>query len=432
MVAEHVVMFDELTGADLVLDRVYRGGDRGHAGDDPIAKLVPVGNQGGFRYKGSVVGGTVRLVVLYTSGAEIDWPDQIDPSTGDFTYYGDNRRPGHELHNTSRRGNQLLRDMFSASRGGSEMRRTVPPTLLFQRVDESRAVIFRGLLAPGSPRLSAEEELVAVWRTTQDRRFQNYRGHFTILRTPVVTRRWIDEIVAGDPLGAECPNEWKAWVQGRIFQPLEAPRTVAIRSKAEQMPAPHDMWILRQVHGHFAPDPIAFESFAAHVWLRSDPHVSSVEVTRPSRDGGRDAVGEYLIGPASDPVRLQFALEAKCFDPEGGGVSVRMVSRLIARIKHREFGVLVTTAHVGAQPYAEVREDLHPVIFFTGRDIVEVLKRQGLATPARLADFLASEFPVEGAMRPEPNVERADFMHADLESPNLTIQSAEGFADSAG
>jgi hypothetical protein len=47
----------------------------------------------------------VRLVVLYTSGAEPDWPDELDPYTGTFTYFGDNRSPGRELHDTWKRGN---------------------------------------------------------------------------------------------------------------------------------------------------------------------------------------------------------------------------------------------------------------------------------------------------------------------------------------
>jgi hypothetical protein len=45
-----VVEFDRLAGADLVLDRVYRGGGgKGGTRDDPLCKLLPVGNQGGFR-----------------------------------------------------------------------------------------------------------------------------------------------------------------------------------------------------------------------------------------------------------------------------------------------------------------------------------------------------------------------------------------------
>ena len=38
------VPFGALTGADLVVDAVYEGGTAGNAGDDPISRLVPVGN----------------------------------------------------------------------------------------------------------------------------------------------------------------------------------------------------------------------------------------------------------------------------------------------------------------------------------------------------------------------------------------------------
>ncbi len=63
-----------LGGVDLVVDRTYQGGSRGTVADDPLAVLLPVGNQGGFRYKGSPASGTVRLVVLYTSGHTDDAP----------------------------------------------------------------------------------------------------------------------------------------------------------------------------------------------------------------------------------------------------------------------------------------------------------------------------------------------------------------------
>src|SRR5690606_19852893 len=108
------------------------------------------------------------------------------------------------LHDTQRKGNALLRDIFAWSRIDQEHRRRVPPILLFERAGTARDVLFRGLLAPGSPRLSAEDELVALWRTTRQHRFQNYRSHFTILREPVVTRKWLDEVLGGDRLGTHC------------------------------------------------------------------------------------------------------------------------------------------------------------------------------------------------------------------------------------
>lgn len=401
--------FDELQDSDLVVDRVYVGGNAGTFADDPIGVLLPVGNQGGFRPAGSVLKGNVRLVVLFTSGDEVDWPDRLDPETGDFTYYGDNRRPGHQLHETSRRGNMLLRDIFEASRRGPDERRSVPPIFLFQKVGSGRDVIFRGLLAPGSQRLHPEEELVATWRTTRDVRFQNYRAHFTVLAVQTIERSWIKELLDGDILGNSCPRQWRNWVRGRIYSALEAPATVTIRSRVEQEPSVKDRWIIHAIYQHFSSDPVKFEHLAAEVWVASDRHVNHVEVTRPSRDGGRDAVGTYRIGPGKDPIALEFALEAKCYAP-ANGVGVRDVARLISRIRHRQFGLFVTTSFIRTQVYKEVREDGHPVAFVTGADIVEIIKQMGYDTPEKLKTFLASRHPIE---ENEPQDHVVDFVHED-------------------
>jgi hypothetical protein len=154
------------------------------------------------------------------------------------------------------------------------------------------------------------------------------------------------------------------------------------------------MDLVRAVHKHFAADSVGFESFAAEMWVQSDPHVASIEVTRPSKDGGRDAVGEYRLGPEEDPVRLQFALEAKCYDPDGGGVGMKQVMRLISGIRHRQFGVFVTTAFIHKQAYEEVREDEHPVVFLAGRDIAKLLRRMGLTDAQTVSEYLIEKFPV--------------------------------------
>jgi hypothetical protein len=141
-------------------------------------------------------------------------------------------------------------------------------------------------------------------------------------------------------------------------------------------------------------------------------------VTRPSRDGGRDAIGEFRIGPDEDPVRLQFALEAKCYDPDGGGVGVKLVSRLIARIKHREFGVFVTTAFIAAQAYQEVREDQHPIVFITGRDLVAVLRRMGLSDEKSLAAYLSTQHPLT------PTAHKVGAVDIALPSEPIAVNSA--------
>ena len=388
----HTVEFAQLTSADLVVDRIYRGGTAGNAGDDPLARLLPVGNQGGFRTHGRPARDAVRLAVLYTSGAEPDWPDALDPYTGSFTYFGDNRSPGRDLHDTPRKGNLLLSRVFEQAHSGRASRAQVPPFLLFDKPGTGRDVRFRGLMAPGSDRVSGEEDLVAVWRTTRGQRFQNYRARFTVLNAAAVSRAWIDQVIAGDPLGKPCPSAWRAWVDTGTYTPLLAPPTVIIRSREQQQPAAADKPLLDLIYQHFRERPHDFEQFAADMLRMSQPSVDRIDVTRPWRDGGRDAVGDYLLGPRADPVAVEFALEAKCYGP-GNGVGVRETSRLISRLRHRQFGVLITTSHLDSQAYREIREDGHPVVVYAGCDLIDILKASGLDNAAAVRRHLLENYP---------------------------------------
>jgi Restriction endonuclease AspBHI N-terminal len=118
----NIVPFEELQSADLVLDRVYRSGTARSVAADPLNRLIPVGNAGGFRYKGSSQ--APRLIALYTTGAEDDWPDSLDPATSVFTYYGDNRKPGRDLLDTPRHGNEILQRTFARAHGDPPGTRT--------------------------------------------------------------------------------------------------------------------------------------------------------------------------------------------------------------------------------------------------------------------------------------------------------------------
>ena len=153
--------------------------------------------------------------------------------------------------------------------------------------------------------------------------------------------------------------------------------------------------MLELVYQHFKDRPYDFEQFAAELWRVSEPNVDKIDVTRPWRDGGRDAVGEYLLGPHSDPVAVEFALEAKCYAP-ANSVGVRETSRLISRLRHRQFGVLITTSHLDRQAYREIREDGHPVVVLAGCDVVQRLKDRGLDTVAAVEHHLQGVYPQQG------------------------------------
>ena len=143
-----VFPFSALPTADLVIDAVYEGGTKGNTADDVLGKLIPgAGNQGGFRAVGSR--DAPRLVILYSSMDDPDWPDFIDVYTGVFTYFGDNKKPGHDLHDTSRGGNKLLQSCFAILHNAPDQRAKIPPFLVFTKGDKGRDAIFRGLAVPG-------------------------------------------------------------------------------------------------------------------------------------------------------------------------------------------------------------------------------------------------------------------------------------------
>ena len=218
----HRVKFAELSAADLVVGTVYEGGRAGHIGDEPISKLVPgAGNQGGIRSAGPA--DARRLVVLFTTWRDHDWPDALDTRTGRFTYYGDNKTPGKPLHESGLGGNLTFKIAFDHLHAVAGGRRAIPPFLAFAHRPtntSSRAVQFLGLCAPGFPAMPESEDLVALWKTANCERFQNYRATFTVLDVPVVPRSWLRDLAAGTALTDRTPSAWLEFVEWGTYRPI--------------------------------------------------------------------------------------------------------------------------------------------------------------------------------------------------------------------
>ena len=388
------IPFSETDSADLRVDAVYRGGRAGNAGDDPLPRLLKVSNAGGFRYRGQI--DALEMVVLTSSGSEPDWPDMLDKETGVYTYFGDNRSPGRGLHETPRKGNELLERVFGLASFGLEERRSVPPVFLFANTGEWRDVVFLGLAVPGTVDVRASEDLVAIWRASKGSRFQNYRARFSVLDAPVVPRAWIEDVVAGNPHTSNAPEAWSNWIRTGRRRVLTAARSLEFRTKAEQVPAnAGDHAILRSVQAYFRDDPYGFERCAAELARLLLPGIAELDMTRPSRDGGRDAIGKLRIGTGASSIVVEFALEAKRY-ATATPVSVRDVSRLISRLRHRQFGILVTTSYVSLQAYQEIKEDQHPIIIVAGADVVELLRANGYARVESVEAWLEQNFVVAG------------------------------------
>ena len=377
-----IFSFDQLSEADLIVDAVYEGAS-GHLKGEPISKLLPgCGNMGGFRVAGRA--NERKFVVLYTSGGDKDWPDNIDAATGRFIYYGDNKTPGHELHDTPQKGNLLLKYVFESLHSSIGPRKDIPPFFVFQKfptVKSSRSVQFKGIAVPGYPGVAFTEDLVAVWKTSERQRFQNYRALFTILDDASIKRKWVN-MLYGNSHSDDAPQSFLKWKATGKYSPLISPPTTVIRNTQDQKPVNVTQeQIISTIFNYFKDNPKRFEACAAAIFRLHDDKAIIDEITRGAVDGGRDTIGRYGMGIAEDPVYVEFSLEAKCYQPAVDGnkpttVGVKEVSRLISRIRNRQFGVLVTTSIVAKQAYEEVREDGHPIIFICGKDIVEILVKK--------------------------------------------------------
>jgi hypothetical protein len=379
---------DGLTAADLMVDKIYEGGRSGNASDDPLPHLIGVSNQGGFRYIGSK--DAPRIAVLTSTMKDLDWPDRLDTETGIFTYFGDNKKPGHELHDTPRFGNLLLRDMFERAHGSKAERVVVPPVFIFANTGSWRDVQFLGLAVPGAQNMDANSDLVAVWKTKAGKRFQNYDAKFTVLENQVIPKKWVDDVKNGNPLSANCPEAWRIWVEKGLYRPLKAARSVEYRSPKEQLPqTAHGKSIIDEIVKHFQDDHYRFEACAAKIAELMLPNIAVIDLTRRVRDGGRDAIGKYRIGEGPSSVLVDFCVEAKCYG-EGNSVGVKELSRLISRLRHRQFGVLVTTSFVALQAYKEIKEDGHPIVIISAVDIANLLQKSGLGDILELQKWLSA------------------------------------------
>jgi ketosteroid isomerase-like protein len=100
--------------------------------------------------------------------------------------------------------------------------------------------------------------------------------------------------------------------------------------------------MIKSVRNHFQSRPHAFEHCAAAIARLMMPNIAALDVTRPSRDGGRDAV---------EPTWLDL------------------------------------------QAYREIKEDQHPVIVIAAADIVVLLRAEGRGNVEAVSRWLAEEFP---------------------------------------
>lgn len=371
---------------DLQVDASYRNTNNWKSPDDVFNKFFRlrgkgINNTSGFRPKSRHGGASdivdAAFVLLVTNFGEPEWPDRLDRESGLFVYYGDNKKPG-KLEDTALGGNRLLEHAFRQVHGRE--RHLVRPFLAFEsfKGPNGSAMKFLGLACPGADGLSADEDLVAVWRVRDGHRFQNYRSTFTILSEGSILRAWLEDLVNGIPAveSQNCPRAWKEWVRDGRYRPLVCKTERRPRSKVDQLPAKSDLngWrVLRFVEENLTPR--EFEFAAADFVQLMDSRFNELRVTRRSVDGGRDVLAYYRVGHDLHEVSLDVCIEAKHWKR---CIGVGQMMRLISRLKHRDIGIFVTTSYFDSQVQAELIEDRHPVLLVSGGDIAALLVRRQL------------------------------------------------------
>lgn len=389
---QDAIPFESLPTADLVLGALYEGGTTGNVGSDPLTRLFQgIGNQGGFRPCGKPAIGECPFVVLFTTGREAEWPDDLDRRTGRFHYYGDNRSPGTLLHETKRGGNRLLAEVFEFLHRFPDKRHRIPPFFVFERTTKWN-IRFKGLAVPGAVGASSLTDLVALWNYEGSEPFQNYRALFTILDCPVISRRWIEDLRAGQPASAAAPAAWAEWAQtGRYLPYREAPPP-PYREKAAQMPADEAARAsLLATHEFFVRAPGGFGRYAAAIWSMLTPNAIADTISPTSADGASTILGTISVGAATAPVPLRFSLEARCF-PESRGATVSDIEALLPHLESSAVGAFMTTSYIEPACYDALTTLERPVAVITGTDLANALLARGVDTPSDVRRYLGSHF----------------------------------------
>lgn len=394
----------------LYIDAIYKANpNTRNLGAEVLSKLLSVGNQGGFRFKGKT--DNPQFVALFTSGEDLYWRDDLDSSLGIFLYYGDQKTPGKDLHDTKLNGNLILKHVFDyACSDNLDVRKRIPPIFVFKKV-HGRDIKFLGLAVPGIQGKPQKDWLTAVWGSDRNgNRFLNYKSFFTILDTAKgceeerdesgISLAWLTDIEHGKAYESKyAPTEWKKYIDRKKYLSLTAFRETYVKTKEEQLPTINESvktTMLQALHDYFIEKDhgYSFENLACYIIESLDENVVKIDVTRPFKDGGIDGIGTYRVfGTGTQSILVDFYLQAKCYNPFSTAVGVKDTARLISRIKDRQFGIMVTTSYVHQQAYKELLDDGHPIVLITGRTIMDLIfDRYEIRTVQELLAWLDREF----------------------------------------
>lgn len=206
-----IVDFEKLQEANLIPNTIYKGGNKGNYSDEVLSKLMRCENSGGFRKKGSLKNSRLQYVVLYSTGKHNEWKDILNIETSEFIYYGDQDKINKDIHDTPKKGNEILRRTFDDFKKGN--RGNIVPFFIFMK-EKKRDVKFIGLAVPGSSYKSIDECLEVVTTDKLEGKIKNYKAIFTILDIEEINLKWLEDLENSNGLTSKyVPIKWKEWVE---------------------------------------------------------------------------------------------------------------------------------------------------------------------------------------------------------------------------
>lgn len=303
-----------------------------------------------------------------TSGHLNPWDDVVDLSNAEILYWGDAKANVDKTVDEFA-GNKVLRTIYDYILSGD--RELIPPILHFSKPKKGQ-VQLNGLCVMDNLEIS--------WFDDNGKPIQNYHNKLTILDCAEVCLDWLHHRAKSNSIEAiddhpNCPPAWKKYKKGNKI-PLDI-WMKQIRTKEAQLPAEDskDAGILEQL---LELEPFQFEKVIVSLFQQMTEITHHISGTRQTSDGGIDFFGKFKL-PRPMNYEIAFRGEVKRYS-RSTPVDPKSVSRLVARLNRKEYGIFVTTSYFTPQAQREVLRDEYPVNLISGADLIRMLKHLRLTT----------------------------------------------------
>jgi Restriction endonuclease AspBHI N-terminal/Restriction endonuclease len=314
-----------------------------------------------------------------SSAALNPWEDIVDLLNAQILYWGDSKVHDHKRLDDFQ-GNAVLRRIYDYMLEGG--REAIPPILHFSK-PKVGIVKFNGLCVL--------DQLDISWFDDGGHPVRNYHARLSVLDCEKVSVAWLHHRAESTGIKdvdrhPDCPGVWKRFKCGQKT-PIDI-RASAIRPRLSQLPpeGSPDANVLEQLVGL---DPWDFEKVIVAMFRQVKEVTHHIDGTRRTADGGFDFVGTFVLQRPLN-YEIHFLGEVKRYS-RTTAVSPRDVSRLVARLGRKDYGIFVTTSFFTDHAQREVIADAYPVHLVSGVDLVNMLRYLRIASDAGIrADWLDS------------------------------------------